>query len=107
MRYHSFKNNKFFEEQKNEEGDITNNHERYYFLLIRRKDTLGYVEFLRGKYDEMNEEYLVKIFNTMTSSEIDRIKTLDFEQYGMNYGHIEIINNIKLNLKILKQSFKI
>ena len=57
-----YKNNKFFEEVKDEDGDIINNHERYYFLLIRRKDTLGYVEFLRGKYDEMNEDYLVKIF---------------------------------------------
>ena len=75
-----YKNNKFFEEHKDEEGNITNNHERYYFLLIRRKDTLGYVEFLRGKYDEMNEDYLVKIFNTMTMSEIERIKTMDFEQ---------------------------
>ena len=75
-----YKNNKFFEEVMDEDGNITNNHERYYFLLIRRKDTLGYVEFLRGKYDEMNEEYLVKIFNTMTISEIERLKTLDFEQ---------------------------
>ena len=75
-----YKNNKFFEEIKDEDGDIINNHERYYFLLIRRKDTLGYVEFLRGKYDEMNEDYLVKIFNTMTKSEIVRIKTLEFEQ---------------------------
>ena len=75
-----YKNNKFFEPILDEHGDITNNHERYYFLLIRRKDTLGYVEFLRGKYDEKNEEYLVKIFKTMTQSEIDRIKTLDFSQ---------------------------
>jgi 8-oxo-dGTP pyrophosphatase MutT (NUDIX family) len=75
-----YKNNKFFEEVMDEDGNITNNHERYYFLLIRRKDTLGYVEFLRGKYDETNEEYLVKIFNTMTISEIERLKTLDFEQ---------------------------
>ncbi len=75
-----FKNNKFFEPIKNDTGDIINNHERYYFLLIRRKDTLGYVEFLRGKYDEKNEEYLIKIFKTMTQSEVERIKTLDFSQ---------------------------
>ena len=75
-----YKNNKFFEPVLDEHGDVINNHERYYFLLIRRKDTLGYVEFLRGKYDEKNEEYLVKIFKTMTQSEIERIKTLDFSQ---------------------------
>ena len=48
--------------------------------MIRRKDTLGYVEFLRGKYDETNEAYLVKIFQTMTISELERIKTLEFNQ---------------------------
>lgn len=75
-----YKNNKFFEEVKNEQGDIINNHERYYFLLIKRKDTLGYVEFLRGKYEETNEEYLIKIFQTMTKNEIERVKTLEFAQ---------------------------
>lgn len=75
-----YKNNKFFEEQRNEHGDIVNNHERYYFLLIKRKDTLGYVEFLRGKYEETNEEYLIKIFQTMTQDEIVRVKTLEFSQ---------------------------
>ena len=75
-----YKNNKFFEEQRNEHGDIVNNHERYYFLLIKRKDTLGYVEFLRGKYEETNEEYLIKIFQTMTKDEIVRVKTLEFSQ---------------------------
>ena len=61
-------------------GDIINNYERYFFLLIRRKDTLGYVEFLRGKYEEKNEDYLVKIFQTMTKGEIERIKTLEFSK---------------------------
>jgi 8-oxo-dGTP pyrophosphatase MutT (NUDIX family) len=75
-----YKNNKFFEEKKNETGDIINNHERYFFLLIRRKDTLGYVEFLRGKYEEKNEEYLIKIFQTMTKGEVERIRTLEFSQ---------------------------
>lgn len=75
-----YKNNKFYEEERNEADEIINNHERYYFLLIKRKDTLGYVEFLRGKYEENNKEYLVKIFQTMTIGEIERIKTLEFSQ---------------------------
>ena len=75
-----YKNNKFFEEKTNELGDVINNHERYFFLLIRRKDTLGYVEFLRGKYEEKNEDYLIKIFQTMTKGEVERIKTLEFSQ---------------------------
>jgi 8-oxo-dGTP pyrophosphatase MutT (NUDIX family) len=53
---------------------------KYYFLLIQRKDTLGYVEFLRGKYDEENKEYIKKLISTMTIDEISKIKNYDFEE---------------------------
>ena len=32
------------------------------YLLIQRKDTLGYVDFLRGKYNELNDFQLRNIF---------------------------------------------
>ena len=34
-------------------------------LMIQRKDSLSYIEFLRGKYDTHNVKYLVKLFNWM------------------------------------------
>lgn len=48
----------------------TNNTE---ILIIRRKDTIGYIEFLRGKYDIDNDDYIIELFNLMTINEKKRI----------------------------------
>jgi len=45
------------------------------FLLICRKDTLGYVDFMRGKYHLHSRPYVQNIFNEMTVSEKERIRT--------------------------------
>ena len=34
--------------------------------MICRKDTLGYVDFLRGKYSLNNKSQLLNLFNEMT-----------------------------------------
>ena len=52
--------------------------DKYRFLLIRRKDTLGYIEFLRGKYDEMDKDYIKKLLNMMTLCEIDILMKNEF-----------------------------
>ena len=39
------------------------------YLLIRRKDTLGYVDFIRGKYPLNNVVYLMNMLNEMTVNE--------------------------------------
>lgn len=106
-----YKNNKFFKEKYDKKGDIINDNERYFFLLIRRKDTLGYVEFLRGKYEETNDEYLIKIFKTMTKEEIERIKSLNFSQLWndlwshRNYKQYQLeFENSKLKFLNLKNN---
>lgn len=43
------------------------------YLLIRRKHTIGYIEFIRGNYNINNIDYLLKIFKTMTKNEIQNI----------------------------------
>jgi ADP-ribose pyrophosphatase YjhB (NUDIX family) len=43
------------------------------FLLICRKDSLGYIDFLRGHYDLDNKKYLINIINIMTESEKNRL----------------------------------
>jgi 8-oxo-dGTP pyrophosphatase MutT (NUDIX family) len=51
------------------------------FLLIRRKHTLGYIEFVRGRYKPENVDGLVFLFQQMTSDEIKKINTSDtFEE---------------------------
>tara|TARA_B100000035_G_C21030112_1_gene567979 strand:- start:2050 stop:2961 length:912 start_codon:yes stop_codon:yes gene_type:complete len=49
------------------------------FLLIRRKDSLGYVEFLRGRYALSDIEFIRSIFEEMTQQEKIQINTMDFE----------------------------
>ena len=49
------------------------------YLLIRRKNSLNYVEFIRGKYDLNNIDYLEKSINFITLDEKNKIKTNDFQ----------------------------
>ena len=48
------------------------------YLMIRRKDTLGYVDFMRGKYPIYNYKYLCNIINEMTENEKNKLKTNTF-----------------------------
>lgn len=50
------------------------------FLLIQRKDTLGYVDFLRGKYNEHNDYHLKNIIKEMTDYEIDQLLNYSYEE---------------------------
>ena len=45
----------------------------YEYLLIRRKDTLGYIDFMRGKYNVYNRAYLLQMFRQMTQTEKRRL----------------------------------
>ena len=38
-------------------------------LLILRKNSLGFVDFMRGKYNINNIKYIINLFNKMSSEE--------------------------------------
>lgn len=48
-------------------------------LLIRRKDSLGYVEFIRGRYDITNKNHIMNLFDEMTINEKEKLLKNDFE----------------------------
>lgn len=48
------------------------------YLMIRRKDSLGYVDFLRGKYSQYNDYHLRNIIMEMTVYEIQDILLYDY-----------------------------
>tara|TARA_B110000116_G_C16796929_1_gene567372 strand:+ start:2607 stop:3287 length:681 start_codon:yes stop_codon:yes gene_type:complete len=54
------------------------NKENIEYLMIRRKDTLGYVDFLRGKYNINNDFHIKKLFYEMTCYEINNIINNDY-----------------------------
>ena len=39
------------------------------YLMIRRKDTLGYIDFMRGKYSVYNRHYIMNMLKQMTTQE--------------------------------------
>jgi len=47
--------------------------------MIRRKDTLGFVDFMRGKYPIHNYKYLRNIINEMTIDEKNKLLTGNFD----------------------------
>jgi 8-oxo-dGTP pyrophosphatase MutT (NUDIX family) len=50
------------------------------FLFIRRKHTLSYIEFIRGRYDIAEVAHLISLFELMTPYEIEKIKKYDFKE---------------------------
>ena len=49
------------------------------FLMIRRKDSFGYIDFIRGKYSPYNIEQLQNTVNEMSCNEKERIMTNTFD----------------------------
>jgi 8-oxo-dGTP pyrophosphatase MutT (NUDIX family) len=63
----------------------------FFYLMIRRKDSIGYVEFMRGKYNIYNKLYLQNIISEMTIVEKNKILNNEFETlwkelWGDNLG---------------------
>jgi 8-oxo-dGTP pyrophosphatase MutT (NUDIX family) len=50
------------------------------FLMIRRKDTFGYIDFIRGKYSPYNNEHVQNIINEMSLLEKQRILSETFDE---------------------------
>lgn len=48
--------------------------------MVQRKDSLSYVEFMRGKYDLQNVGYLMKLLSNMTEDERKNIRDNTFDQ---------------------------
>ena len=67
-----------WKEETNEE--LQKKIDKFSYLLIQRKDTLGYVEFMRGKYDELNKDYIITLLETMTKGEVENIKKYSFDE---------------------------
>jgi 8-oxo-dGTP pyrophosphatase MutT (NUDIX family) len=75
------------------------------FLMIRRKDSFGYIDFIRGKYSPYNIYQIQNIVNEMSMKEKEQIITLTFEQLWSNmwsetvnlqYKNEELISSKKM-----------
>lgn len=61
------------------------------YLMIRRKDSFGYLAFLRGKYAVQNHTYIQNLINEMTNTEKARIVEYSFSKlWGELWGYKNI-----------------
>ncbi len=60
--------------RKNLETNLTE------YLMIRRKHTLGLIDFIRGKYSVYNQYYINNMICQMTNEEKEMLKTKEFEE---------------------------
>ena len=77
------------------------------YLMIRRKDTFGYIDFIRGKYSPYNIYQLQNIVNEMSVTEKQQIISVPFITLWNNmwgnsnnyqYKNEEIMSNKKFDL---------
>jgi 8-oxo-dGTP pyrophosphatase MutT (NUDIX family) len=87
-----------------------NDEKKKEYLLIRRKDSLGYVDFIRGKYPLYNPFYIQNIIDEMTIEEKNRLINYDFdylwkslwgEKIGIQYRNEEKTSREKFDALIL------
>jgi 8-oxo-dGTP pyrophosphatase MutT (NUDIX family) len=86
------------------------------YLMIRRKDSFGYIDILRGKYSSYNVEQIQKSVDEMSVTEKNRLKTETFdslwklmwgENNGIQYRSEEVASSKKFEIirnGILKNS---
>ena len=70
------------------------------FLMVRRKDSFGYIDFIRGKYFMNNIFHLQNIIDQMSLLEKSKILTISFEDlwlemWGMQNNKNEKILSLK------------
>jgi len=63
------------------------------YLMIRRKETLGYIDFMRGKYQLNDQEYIINMLKQMTNDEKNSIMEYGFDELWKNIWGDEGYNN--------------
>lgn len=78
------------------------------FLLIQRKHSLGYVDFIRGKYRIDNIDGINFLFQHMKQEEINNIKDTPFDELWVNLWNNDEskINKLKNEYNISKDKFE-
>ena len=86
----------------------------YEVLLIKRKDSLAFVDFMRGKYNLEDKKYILNTFEQMTIGERNKLLNSDFQslwnylwgiKIALQYKNEEKVSNNKFNK--LKEGYKI
>lgn len=72
--------------------------------MIKRKDTLGLIDFIRGKYSIYNKEYILNMLKQMTNSEKEKILSMDFgELWQYVWGNLNTLGEQYKNEEIMSR----
>jgi len=74
--------------------------------MICRKDTLGYVDFIRGKYPPNDKAYLLNIFSEMTVAEKESLLVKDFSDMWQSLWGRDVGIQYRGEEKASKQKFE-
>ncbi len=80
------------------------------YLMIRRKDSFGFSDFMRGKYNSYNHNYLINIVDEMTNSEKENILKSNFldpnkkSDENLYKKWISLVNGVTIDNKHIRLS---
>lgn len=84
------------------------------YLMVQRRDTLGYVEFMRGKYNLENSQYIYSLLKIMTDNERKKLLNYEFDFLWRNLWMNKNLkkfqneyNNSKKKFNLLKRGVTI
>jgi len=87
---------------------ISNGNDSIQFLLIQRKDSLSFVEFIRGKYNPYEDEYIGRLMRGMTKKEQNSILTYSFDELWQSvWGESSNVKSHKNDYDISENKFSI
>ena len=75
------------------------------FLMVQRKNSLGYIEFIRGKYNLSNLSSVINLFEQMIEAEIRDILNNDYHTLWLNLWQNDVNNEFKKNV-VLSNEYK-
>ena len=70
------------------------------FLMVQRKNSLGYIEFIRGRYNLSNLPSVINLFEQMIESEIRDIINNDYHTLWLNLWQNDASCDLKKNTVI-------
>lgn len=76
------------------------------YLLIRRRDSLGYIDFLRGKYSLSDDTYIQVLINQMTCNERNRLLGSPFDGLWTNLWNAQNTRQYRSEYEHAKRTFE-
>ena len=78
----------------------------FQFLFIRRKDSLSFIEFIRGKFSYQDEAYIGKLLENMTQEEQHRLLHSRFDEIWHHiWGESSSVKSHRNNYEMAEKRF--